>query len=165
LRLIPTSVFHVASMLSPAVVGLVVFFASKALGHISLQSPVPYGRPDTSPLNPSGSNFPCKTDNGFGISRVTKMKVGDSQTISFAGTAVHSGGSCQLSLTPGFRPTVDSDFKVILSIEGGCPGLNGQTTSYDYKIPEEVPNGNYSFGWTWYNNIGNREIYMNCARK
>jgi hypothetical protein len=92
------------------------------------------------------------------------MKVGESQSIKFAGTAVHNGGSCQLSLTPGYKPTASSPFKVILSIEGGCPGLDGQTTTYDYKIPEEIPDGNYTFAWTWYNNIGNREIYMNCAR-
>jgi hypothetical protein len=134
-------------------------------GHISMASPKPYGKPDTSPLSPSGANFPCKTDNGFGFSSSTHMLVGESQTISFAGTAVHNGGSCQLSLTKGYSPTASSDFKVIMSIEGGCPGLNGQTSTFDFKIPEEVPNGNYTFGWTWFNNIGNREIYMNCARK
>ena len=147
------------------VLAAIAFLSSTVSGHIALSSPVPFGHPDTSPLSPSGSNFPCKTDNGFGFSTVTNMKVGDSQTIAFSGTAVHNGGSCQLSLTPGYKPTTSSQFKVILSIEGGCPGLNGQTTTYDYKIPEEVPNGNYTFGWTWYNNIGNREIYMNCARK
>lgn len=49
------------------------------------------------------------------------MAVGSQQTLSFTGSAVHGGGSCQLSLTKDLKPTKDTDFRVILSIEGGCP--------------------------------------------
>ncbi|KAJ9134827.1 Immunoglobulin a1 protease [Coniochaeta hoffmannii] len=30
-------------------------------------------------------------------------------------------------------------------------------------FPKEMPNGNATFAWTWFNNIGNPEMYMNCA--
>jgi len=139
------------------------FLATAVKGHIAMTQPVPYGHPDTSPLNPSGSNYPCKTDNGFTVNSITNLTMGKSQTLAFTGTAVHNGGSCQLSLTPGYTPTTDSAFKVIYSIEGGCPGVNGATNTYQFSVPSDVPNGDYSLAWTWYNNIGNREIYMNCA--
>src|SRR6201992_4232436 len=137
--------------------------ASAVNAHIAMTDPSPYGHPDTSPLNPSGSNYPCKTDNGFTINKITPLSPNSATLLAFTGTAVHNGGSCQLSLTPGYQPTTNSPFKVIYTIEGGCPGTNGQTTTYNFKVPNDVPAGNYSLAWTWYNNIGNREIYMNCA--
>jgi hypothetical protein len=30
-------------------------------------------------------------------------------------------------------------------------------------MPEDVPSGEYTFAWTWFNKVGNREMYMNCA--
>ena len=70
-------------------------------------------------------------------------------------------------------PTKDSVFKVIKSIEGGCPSTNpgnvGPATGtgadeFEYTIPEEVQAGrNYTLAWTWFNKIGEREMYMNCA--
>lgn len=59
-------------------------------------------------------------------------------------------------------PTKDSKFKVIHSIEGGCPGVDGPAT-FDFEVPNMLPNGDLVVAWTWYNRIGNREIYMNCA--
>jgi hypothetical protein len=153
----------VTMLFSHAVFATGVILAPFVNAHIAITTPTPYGNPDTSPLNPSGSNYPCKTDNGFGINNITQMTVGQPQTLAFKGTAVHNGGSCQLSVTPGFQPNTNSAFKVFYTIEGGCPGLNGQTNTYQFSVPEDVPSGNYSLAWTWYNNIGNREIYMNCA--
>ena len=34
---------------------------------------------------------------------------------------------------------------------------------YDFTIPKEMPEGEYVFAWTWFNKVGNREMYMNCA--
>jgi hypothetical protein len=140
-----------------------ILLASTVNAHVKMVTPVPYGNPDTSPLSASGSNYPCKTDNGFTINQVTNITVGKPLTLSFSGSAVHNGGSCQLSMTPGYKPDTNSAFKVFYSIEGACPGLNGQTSTYQFTVPNDVPNGQYSMAWTWYNNIGNREIYMNCA--
>jgi hypothetical protein len=137
--------------------------AATVHGHISLAEPVPYGKPDTSPLDASGANYPCKTDNGFGFTKMNDLVVGQAFPVSFSGSAVHGGGSCQLSLTPTMKPDTNSVFRVIYSIEGGCPGTDGGTVSYNVKVPAEVPNGNYSLAWSWANKIGNREYYMNCA--
>jgi hypothetical protein len=42
---------------------------------------------------------------------------------------------------------------------GGCP----LTTQYDFTIPSYSPSGVALFAWTWFNEIGNREMYMTCA--
>ena len=71
-------------------------------------------------------------------------------------------------------PTKDSVWKVIHSIQGGCPAKNqagnmGDSASavdpftYQFQIPDDVPTGNATIAWTWLNRIGNREYYMNCA--
>ena len=147
----------------PTLLAAVGLLATSVYGHISLAEPVPYGKPDTSPLDASGANYPCKTDNGFSYTKVNNLAVGQAFPVSFSGSAVHGGGSCQLSLTPTMKPDTNSVFRVIYSIEGGCPGTDGSTVSYNVKVPAEVPNGNYSLAWSWANKIGNREYYMNCA--
>ena len=108
------------------------------------------------------------------------MAIGQQQTLSFTGSAVHGGGSCQVSLTQDNPATKNSKWQVIHSIEGGCPAkgqagnLQGQggvelppTTSdpdkYTYSIPQGINPGKYTLAWTWFNKVGNREMYMNCA--
>lgn len=139
--------------------------APSASAHMIMAKPVPYGSPNNSPLSPSGSDYPCKINGGSGSYDITTMndfKVGENQTLSFTGTAVHGGGSCQLAVTLDKEPTKDSKFKVIHSIEGGCPGVGGPAT-FNFGVPQELPNGQATFAWTWFNKIGNREMYMNCA--
>lgn len=34
---------------------------------------------------------------------------------------------------------------------------------FDIPIPAGLPSGQAHFAWTWFNKIGNREMYMNCA--
>jgi hypothetical protein len=152
-------------MASTTVVATLLFFVGAVSGHIRMTQPIPYGTPDTSPLKASGSDYPCKLQqvDGFNASTVTDLQVGSTFHVAFYGTAVHNGGSCQFSLTKDRQPSAKSSFKTIYSILGGCPGLNGQTTTYDIPVPSEVPSGDYSLSWSWYNNIGNRELYMNCA--
>lgn len=130
-----------------------------------MRTPIPYGTPDTSPLEASGSNYPCKLDQvqEFNSSNVTPLKVGSSFEVSFSGTAVHNGGSCQFGLTKDLQPSKSSDFRVIMSILGGCPGLNAQTNKYNIPLPSEIPSGNYSLAWSWWNNVGNREMYQDCS--
>ena len=85
---------------------------------------------------------------------------------------MHGGGSCQISLTKDTPATKSSDWMVIHSIEGGCPAKNvagneaeGSSggSNYTYTIPEGISPGSYTLAWTWFNKIGNREMYMNCA--
>ncbi|KAF9740664.1 hypothetical protein PMIN06_012616 [Paraphaeosphaeria minitans] len=131
--------------------------------HMVMASPKPFGSPDNSPLDPSGSNYPCKmTSATAGAGPMNDFAVGSKQQLSFTGSAVHGGGSCQISVTTDKNPTKDSVFKVIHSIEGGCPGVNGPAT-FDFTVPDALPDGDLVMAWTWFNHIGNREMYMNCA--
>ena len=155
-----------------SVSAITLFAATNA--HMILQNPLPYGTPNSSPLDPSGSNFPCKASSNAG-GYVTEMPIGSTQQLSFKGSAVHGGGSCQVSLTTDNPATKKSKWMVIHSIEGGCPskgatgnlGDNPNSVSsadkYDFKIPDGIKQGPYTLAWTWFNQIGNREMYMNCA--
>lgn len=132
--------------------------------HIIMEQPIPYSvdKIDNSPI--TASQFPCKSQNGFTVSTMNNMAVGSQQTIKFKGTAVHGGGSCQLSVTTDTEPTVNSKFKVIKSIEGGCPGVDGATNEYQFELPDSIPNGKATFAWTWFSKMsGAPELYMNCA--
>jgi hypothetical protein len=135
-----------------------------ANAHIKITQPVPFSKDtlDTAPI--SKKQFPCKNDLGYKISTMNTMAVGSKQTLQFSGTAVHGGGSCQLSITTDPEPTEKSIFKVIKSIEGGCPGVDGTTNTYDFQLPASIPNGKATFAWTWFSKMsGAPELYMNCA--
>lgn len=82
----------------------------------------------------------------------------------------------QVSVTYDENPTAESTWKVITSIEGGCPardtaGNLGDDTSatapdpytYNFTVPDDIPSGKAVLAWTWFNKVGNREMYMNCA--
>ena len=142
-----------------------------------MNTPHPYdwptSPPNNSPLGPG--DFPCKAATQFITNDQNQnvMAIGDPQTLSFTGSAVHGGGSCQVSLTTDLKPTKDSKWMVIKSIEGGCPAsvagnlpadANGSGAStFQYTIPDGVAPGQYTIAWTWLNKIGNREFYMNCG--
>ena len=147
--------------------------ASTAHCHMIMATPPPYGNPNNFPLAADGSNFPCKATSNSG-GTVTNMAIGASQKLSFTGTAVHGGGSCQISLTTDSPATKSSKWMVIHSIEGGCPAKNtpgnlGDDASapdpdtYEFTVPQGVAPGAYTLAWTWFNKVGNREMYMNCA--
>ncbi|KAK4098754.1 lytic polysaccharide monooxygenase, partial [Parathielavia hyrcaniae] len=83
-------------------------------------------------------------------------------------------------------------FKTIYSIIGGCPAVFTDEThnlapaakdpsmredgkhcgndsgidcirSFMISIPKFLRNGPATFAWTWFNKLGNKEMYMNCA--
>lgn len=103
-----------------------------------------------------GSDFPCKGYQNDPWRATAEYDAGGQYNMTLAGSATHGGGSCQLSLSYDGGAT----FKVIKSMEGGCP-LN---TRYDFEIPSDAPSGHALFAWTWFNLVGNREMYMNCAQ-
>ncbi|KAK2809323.1 hypothetical protein FQN50_003965 [Emmonsiellopsis sp. PD_5] len=157
-------------MHTPSILLALSAAAGTALAHIEMTQPPAfrsrYG-PDkenidysnTSPLLADGSNFPCK---GYHLDNPTSGPVatyaaGSTNTLKLTGTATHGGGSCQLSLSYDNGKT----FKVIKSIIGGCPS---DKKEYEFMVPESAPEGNALFAWTWFNLVGNREMYMNCAR-
>ena len=153
----------------------IALLASAANAHMLLATPPPYGSPNNSPLAADGSNFPCKATSNSG-GTVTTMAIGSQQQLVFQGEAVHGGGSCQVSLTTDNPATKNSKWMVIHSIVGGCPArdaagnIGGDNDAhamdpdkYNYTIPQGITPGTYTLAWTWFNKIGNREMYMNCA--
>jgi hypothetical protein len=146
-----------------------LFLAASAIlatanAHVVMKSPVPYSvdKLDNSPI--TKSQYPCKSQNGFTVSTMNPMKAGEKQTLKLFGSAVHGGGSCQLSVTLDTEPTAASVFKVIQSMEGGCPGVDSAAKDYDFTLPASIPNGKATFAWTWNSKLsGQPELYMNCA--
>ena len=78
--------------------------------------------------------------------------------VTITGATIHNGGSCQVSLSYDSGST----WTVIHSYVGECPVEAGDT-SYDFTVPADAPKGEALFAWSWFNKIGNREMYMNCA--
>ncbi|KAF2968275.1 hypothetical protein GQX73_g5335 [Xylaria multiplex] len=149
-------------------------FGAVANGHITMKKPVPFGSVGSnkvltnSPL--TSANYPCQVGSNpatfyskDGIDN--KMEKGVNQTISFDGSAVHGGGSCQLALTKDPQPSASTSWQVILSIEGGCPSKTGTgTDEYEFMIPDSIEDGEWVFAWTWISKLsGGPEYYMNCA--
>jgi hypothetical protein len=153
--------------------------AASASAHVLMAYPKPFGRAtlNTSPLE--RTDFPCKQRQGvYAIDTMNQWNAGETQQVSFNGTAVHGGGSCQFSITTDPEPTENSQWKVIQSVIGGCPtgaydgnapetpaepGLTPIPGGFPVTMPKDIPDGRYTFAWTWNNKIGNREFYMNCA--
>jgi hypothetical protein len=147
-----------------------------ANAHMKMVSPVPYGKDNlnNSPLDGLGGDFPCKLRDGtYTVSTENMMEIGVPQTLQLMGQATHGGGSCQISLTEDRAPSKSTTWKVIQSYEGGCPAnvtgnMGGDAsaldpTTFSFKIPDDIATGKYTLAWTWFNRIGNREMYMNCA--
>jgi hypothetical protein len=156
--------------IKPAVI---VAFVSGGIAHMILDRPKPFGTLtlNNSPLDENGADFPCKQRNGvYDVTEMNYWKVGEQQSVSFNGSAVHGGGSCQFSVTADREPTESSRWKVIHSIVGGCPAsaagnleAGQQADTFDFLVPADMPSGKYTFAWTWFNRRGRREMYMNCA--
>ncbi|MCJ1264484.1 hypothetical protein MMC22_004356 [Lobaria immixta] len=142
---------------------------SSVNAHMKMATPIPFGGStlDNSPLVASGADFPCKQRQGVYDAAGAKnppMAIGAPQTLSFEGSATHGGGSCQISLTTDKNPTKDTKWQVIHSIIGGCPSSGDSgPDKFQFTIPEGIKPGDYVLAWTWFNRIGNREMYMNCA--
>jgi hypothetical protein len=132
-----------------------------------MANPVPYNQDtlDNSPLSPSGSNYPCHVPAGssYKVTKMNNIAVGQAAPLEFKGSAVHGGGSCQIAITTDKNPTADSRFKVIKSFIGGCPTPGDSPSPFNFTLPAIVPNGEMTLAWTWFNHVGNREFYMNCA--
>ncbi|KAB8078714.1 hypothetical protein BDV29DRAFT_166056 [Aspergillus leporis] len=110
----------------------------------------------TNPLSTSGSDYPCKGYANDEFNSVATYNQGEEYEMELQGSATHGGGSCQIGLSYDKGKTI----RVIHSILGGCP----IPKKYNFKIPSDAPNGEALLAWTWFNKVGNREMYMNCAQ-
>ncbi|RDW85514.1 hypothetical protein BP5796_03839 [Coleophoma crateriformis] len=150
-----------------------ILFGSTATAHIAPIWPYPFRasyNPNsvsakidysiTSPLS-GASQFPCKgyqVDMGTtGGESVVSWAQGGAYNFTTGSGALHGGGSCQIALSYDKGVT----FNVIHSYIGSCPISADE--SFDFTMPSDAPTGAAMFAWTWYNMIGNREIYMDCA--
>lgn len=110
----------------------------------------------TSPLNSDGSNFPCKGYQIYNESALESYVAGQTYYVNITGETSHLGGTCQLSISYDGAKS----FQVIKSMIGACP----LKPIYDFTIPSYAPSAtNVLFAWTWINQDGNRDFYMNCA--
>lgn len=151
---------------------IAALLSTVANAHMTIVKPIPFrsplniynvGPPDysmSSPLKSDGSDFPCKGYHLLGMpadAPVETWEAGSVQifTMSDSG-ATHGGGSCQASISEDNGVT----FRAIKSYIGNCPVISA---SYNFTVPSETKAGNVLFAWTWFNQIGNREMYMNCA--
>ena len=149
---------------------MATLLAGSAAAHMQMDFPAPFrskANPFTTnvdysmqaPLSPDGSNYPCKgyhSDLGTDAGRPTaNFAQGQTYNISIVGGAPHGGGSCQISLSYDKGKT----FTVIESIIGGCP----LKQHYDFTVPADAQAGEALLSWSWHNQIGNREMYQNCA--
>jgi hypothetical protein len=145
--------------------------ASVASAHMEMSFPAPFkskfnphaaGDVDSDMTAPiGGGNFPCKGYHSlFGTpagAPTADFAPGQSYNMTIIGGAAHEGGSCQVSLSYDKGAT----FTAIHSYIGNCP-IQGEG-SFDFTIPSDTPAGEAIFAWTWFNKVGNREMYMNCA--
>jgi hypothetical protein len=100
------------------------------------------------PLKRDGSDFACK---GYQLNTpwtpTATYEAGKNYTMELAGSVTHGGGSCQLSLSFDCGVT----FRVIRSIEGGCP----EKKKWAFRVPEELGQMGKEermtglFAWTW----------------
>ncbi|KAJ5227556.1 uncharacterized protein N7469_007562 [Penicillium citrinum] len=146
---------------------LASLLAGSASAHMQMAKPYPIrsplnkdskGQKDysyTNPLQSSGKDYPCKGYAKDDFESQATYKQGSKYTMELDGSATHDGGSCQLALTYDQGET----FKVIESMLGSCPIAK----KYDFTIPADAPDGEALLAWTWFNKVGNREMYMNCA--
>jgi hypothetical protein len=158
-----------------------------------MNTPTPFNLHGTGKLlqvDPLGPSFPFPCQGLSDVASTTSITAGTSQLVNFTGGAQHGGGSCQFSLTYEYPPPADkTKWKTIYTLIGGCPvsaegnlpkadtDADGREDSvhcgndsgvecirqFNVPIPKELPNGNATFAWTWFNKIGTREVYMNCA--
>ena len=171
--------------MNAAIAAAILAFTSSVSAHMVLSNPIPFTGGDQAPLGETGADFPCGKDmaNGYTVGTMNTWTAGSTQEVSFLGTAVHSGGSCQFAFSTDPKPTKSSQWKVIHSVVGGCPmnmpdgvAANADTflgipASASWPVPDKVkvtvpkdtPNGQLTFAWIWFNKTGNREMYMKCA--
>lgn len=153
-----------------------------------MTSPHPIeGSAPKDPLNADGSNFPCHgvalpVRGGQQLTAGSLFELKLDIGADGENNAVHGGGSCQLAIT--YDTTVEkvrdpNNWHVIYSIQGGCPanaagnldkavycetaGQSECVNTWEVRLPNGLKSGHAIMSWTWFNVIGKRELYQNCA--
>ena len=133
----------------------ILLFISSISCHMEMKLPsprktLPTGGTDYDMSSPLGAQKPFPCGGKTSLSSITTWNAGETVTINIEGGAPHGGGHCQFAISPR------SDQKrwiVLADNLGRCP----LDKNYSFKLPGEVPSGDYVFAWTWINAVGNRE--------
>jgi len=165
-----------------ATVALVASLMSSASAHMIMTKPKQYTIPDVdaetgnqAPLKHIPTDFPCQ---GAAAEDVTEEYMpGNKYDLELAGSAVHGGGSAQMLISYKFPPSNNpEDWRVLTSWMGQHPASPGDANfppdptfpnpdngNMKFTIHEGLPSGKAIVAWSWFNKIGNREMYMKCS--
>ena len=72
--------------------------------------------------------------------------------------ARHGGGMCEISIAYEENPKW-SDFIVLKRWKGTCPDSK---LDWKFDLPKDLPNGEATMQWTWFNAYGKAELYSQC---
>lgn len=153
---------------------LLAILLGTASAHMQMQFPPPLlskFNPNTppeyinfdmvSPLAKDGFDFPCKGYLGLlrtsAAAPTAVWQTGSSANVTIVSGTTHDGGSCQISLSADGG----KKFTVLQSIIGGCPSSENDTLGF--MVPVDAPLGDVLVAWTWFNRVGSRDMFMNCA--
>jgi hypothetical protein len=156
-----------------ATVAAFAALVSSSAAHMIMHDPPQWAVPGESlgPLDFEGADFPCAN----GVADPTASRTytaGSAAKLQLQGSAVHGGGSGQMIITYDFPPTRSSVWRVMQSWEGDHPikaAGNLPANPYlihdpiSFAVPAGLPSGKAVVAWSWFNRIGNREMYMKCA--
>lgn len=144
----------------PAVQAHMVMTDPAPIHHQSNPNSITVNSDYSSPMM-SSAQYPCKgvlaKAQPGELKPVATWAAGSKQSFTVSGGAAHNGGSCQAAISEDNGKS----FKVVKSYIGGCPVSGGK--KFDFTLPKETKNGDVLFAWTWFNKVGVREMYMNCA--
>jgi hypothetical protein len=165
-----------------ATVALVASLMSSASAHMIMTEPAQWTIPDVdaetgnqAPLKHIPSDFPCQ---GAAAEEVAaEYMPGNKYDLKLAGSAVHGGGSAQMLISYKFPPSNNpEDWRVLTSWMGQHPASPGDNNypadptfpnpdngNMKFTIHEGLPSGKAIVAWSWFNKIGNREMYMKCS--
>ena len=149
---------------------LSVFLPQIVSAHLTMQEPKQWTIPEIiratvetsdgpqNPLQADGSNYPCHMVTPGAV--VATYAPGSTQKLKLQGSAVHGGGSGQMSITYDTKPTKDSKFRVLQSWMGDHPvkadgNLSPPSATLDldpinplsFKVPAGLPAGTAVIAW------------------
>ncbi|KAG0289641.1 hypothetical protein BGZ96_006835 [Linnemannia gamsii] len=106
----------------------------------------------------------CKSSVPYPFSSRTIYKAGETIQTAYSIGSSHGGGHCQWALSYDGEKT----WVVIKTMIRAClqvsPDLEVQAKyRIPVQLPDDLPSGNVTFMWLWFNAIGQRELYSNCA--
>jgi hypothetical protein len=146
---------------SATLIAAATAFLPQISAHLTMVTPKQWHVPESAgdgsqfPLHASGSNYPCHGVNPE--APVATYAPGSTQTLQLMGTAVHSGGSGQMSITYDTNPNKNTVFRVMTSWQGNHPmQINGNVEPGDpkymlkplqFKVPSNLPAGQAVVAW------------------